>query len=343
MKKLWVHIVRTYLKLGFFFYYKKIKVVDVKNIPKHKPVLFLSNHQNALLDAFLIATKCERFCYFLTRAAVFKKPIVSKLLKSLQMLPVYRIRDGWSNLSNNNSIFDSCTKILHQNKVVVIFPEGNHNLKRTVRPLSKGFTRIVFDTLEKYPETDLQLIPVGVNYINAKNFADSTSIYFGKAIEAKSFVSGNKNEDVVNLKKSIQLEMSKLTTHIPSESYKDTLQKLDALNVDYLNPKAVNKCIANNFQACEKKLISNLKWFRSLLKGLLILNILPPYLIWKFVAQPKIKELEFTATFRFAIAVTLVPFYLIIMFFVLAVLFSTIIGLAYVLFVLILALLAVKL
>ena len=73
------------------------------------------------------------------------------------------------------------------------------------------------------------------------------------------------------------------------------------------------------------------------------MNILPPYLIWKFVAQPKIKELEFTATFRFAIAVTLVPFYLIIMFFVLTILFTTTFSLGYIMFVLILALLAVKL
>jgi len=342
MKQLWIDSVITYLKLGFFFYYKKIKVVDVKNISKDKPVLFLSNHQNALLDALLIATKCGRSSYFLTRAAVFKKPIVSKLLDSLQMLPVYRVRDGWNNITNNNLIFDSCTDILHQNKAVVIFPEGSHNLNRTVRPLSKGFTRIVFDTLEKYPETDLQLIPVGLNFKFGTDFPDSVSMYFGKPIEAKSFVSDNRNEDVVNLKKSIQFEISKLTTHISKESYSDTLQKLDALNVDYLNPKAVNKCITNNFKNYEQKPTSNLKWLRSLLKGLLILNILPPYLIWKFVAQPKIKEREFTATFRFAIAIALVPLYLLIICLVLASAFTLTIGVYYVLIVLVLALLAVK-
>lgn len=342
MKQIWIHSVITYLKLGFFFYYKKIKVIDIKNIPKGKPVLFLANHQNALLDALLIAVKCKRSSYFLTRAAVFKKPLVSKLLDSLQMLPVYRVRDGWNNISNNNAIFNSCTEKLNLNKAVVIFPEGSHNLKRTVRPLSKGFTRIVFDTLEKYPNIDLQLIPVGINFINADKFADSTSLYFGKPVEAKSFVSENRNEDVVNLKKGIQLDISKLTTHIPSDNYKETIQKLDALNVDYLNPKEANNCIANNFDNCEQKPASNLNWLRALLKGLLILNILPPYLIWKFVAQPKIKEKEFTATFRFAIAITLVPLYLLIMGFVLAALFATTLGLAYVLFVLILALLAVK-
>ncbi len=179
MKKIWLHSVRAYIKLGLFFYFKKIKVVNANNIPKNKPVLFLSNHQNALLDALLIAVKCERFSYFLTRASVFKKPIISKLLKSLCMLPVYRIRDGWSTITNNHSIFNSCTSLLHQNEAVVIFPEGNHSLNRTVRPLSKGFTRIVFETLEKYPDKDLQLIPVGLNFMNAEYFPDSESMYFG--------------------------------------------------------------------------------------------------------------------------------------------------------------------
>ncbi|MBN4070839.1 1-acyl-sn-glycerol-3-phosphate acyltransferase [Olleya sp. AH-315-F22] len=331
------------MKLGLFFYFKEIRLIGAKHIPRDKPVLILPNHQNALIDALLIATKCGRFSYFLTRADLFQKPFVSKLLKTLQMLPVYRIRDGWSNLRNNNSIFESCSDLLNQNEVVVVFPEGRHNLNRTVRPIKKGFTRIVFDTLEKYPNIDIQLIPVGINFSNAERFPDSTSIYFGKPIEAKSFVLGNRNEDVLNLKKNIQLEISKLTTHIPTEGYKETIKKLDALNVDYLNPKAVNKCIVNNFEDCKQKPKTNLNWLRSLLKGLLILNILPPYLIWKFIAQPKIKELEFTATLRFAIAITLVPIYLLIICFVLASVFTPTIGLAYVFFVLLLELSAVKL
>jgi len=259
------------------------------------------------------------------------------------MLPVYRIRDGWSNITNNNSIFNSCTEILQQNKAVVIFPEGSHNLNRTVRPLSKGFTRIVFDTLEKYLDTDLQLIPVGLNFVNAKDFPDSTSIYFGNPIAARSFVSENRNEAIVNLKHTIHSEISKLTTHISLEGYDESLQKLDALNVDYLDPIEVNKCIANNFEGCEQKPKSNLNGLRFLLKGLFILNILPPYFIWKLLIQPKIKEIEFVSTFRFGVAITLVPLYLLIICLVTASFFTITIGLSYFVLVLVLGLSAVKL
>lgn len=325
-----------------FFYFRKIKTYNVNNIPKNKAVLLLSNHQNALLDALLIATKCGRFSYFLTRAAVFKKTFISKFLMSLQMLPVYRVRDGWSNISNNNAIFKTCTKLLNKNEVIVIFPEGSHNLKRTVRPLSKGFTRIVFDTLEQYPEIDLQLIPVGLNFINAQKFADSTAIFFGKPIIAKDFISKNKNKDVIQLKTKVKAEISKLTTHIPSDNYEDTLEKLDALQVDYLNPLTVNNCIANNFKNCEVNNKPKLKSIRLFFKNVLILNILLPYLIWKLIVQPKIDEVEFVSTFRFAIAITLVPFYLLIMALLVAFLISIKIAIIYFILVLIISLVAVK-
>ncbi|PTM02151.1 MAG: glycerol acyltransferase [Bacteroidetes bacterium] len=326
-----------------FFYFKRIDIHGVENVPKDKPVILLGNHQNALLDAFLIATKCGRLSYFLTRASVFKKPLVSKLLKSLQMLPVYRIRDGWSNLSNNNSIFETCVDVLSKKEAVVIFPEGNHNLARRVRLLSKGFTRIVFDTLDNYPDLDLQLVPVGLNFVNATNFPDSTAIYFGEPISAKPFVSENRNESVLSLKETIKEALEKLTTNIPEDNYDVTLKTLDSLHIDYLNPKDVNTCIQSNFEKCSKVVKPSNKFMKSFFKNLLILNIFVPYLIWKFIVKPKIKEPEFIATFRFAMALTLVPIYLIFIVIIGAITISLSASFIYLIIVILISLLAVKL
>jgi len=343
LKKLWLHSVRMYVRIGLFFYFKRIEIHGVDNVPKNKALLLLGNHQNALLDALLIATKCGRFSYYLTRAAVFKKPLVSKLLKSLRMLPVYRIRDGWSNLSNNNAIFETCTNVLSNKEAVVIFPEGSHNLARRVRPLSKGFTRIVFDTLEKHPELDLQLVPVGLNFVNATQFPDSAAMYFGEAISANSFVSENRNQSVVNLKERIKFELGELTTNIPEDNYEEVLTKLDVLHVNYLKPKEVNTCIQSNFENCIYKSKGSNQFIKPLFKSLLIISVFIPYLIWRFLVKPKIKEPEFIATFRFAMALTLVPIYLIISAIILFLITSISVVLIYLLIVLLAALLAVKL
>ncbi|WP_406684171.1 lysophospholipid acyltransferase family protein [Seonamhaeicola sp. MEBiC1930] len=342
MKKLWLHSVRAYLRLGMFFYFKKVVVYNIENIPRDKPVLLLGNHQNALLDPLLIATKGSRFSFFLTRAAVFKKKFVSYLLGSLQMLPVYRIRDGWNNLTNNNAIFETCSELLKEGEAIVIFPEGSHNLARCVRPLSKGFTRIVFDTLEKYPNIDLQLVPVGLNYIHATQFSDSAAMYFGKAVSAKDFLCDNRNEGVVNLKSKIYTELMKLTTHIPPENYESDLLLLQKLNVDFLNPKEVNTCLVNNFKDCRVRPKTKLDFFNKVFKFLLIINLIMPYAVWKLFAEPKIVELEFKSTFRFAIALTLVPFWLLVITMILVIYFGWVIALMYFFFSLVLALLAIK-
>ena len=343
MKKLWLHSVRNYLRLGMFFYFKRIHVHNVENVPKDKPVLLLANHQNALLDALLIATKCGRFSYFLTRAAVFKKSFIGKILKSLQMLPVYRVRDGWSTISNNNAIFESCSEILNNEEAIVIFPEGSHNLARRVRPLSKGFTRIVFDTLEKYPDLDLQLVPIGLNFNKAENCPDSTSIFFGDPFAAKDFIRDNKNEGVVKIKETVHNKIKSLTTHIPQENYVENVQKLNSLNVDFLKPQEVNLCLKSNFSNCSSKSRNKTHYLSKFFIMLLKLNLIIPYAIWKLILKPKVKELEFLSTFRFAVALTLVPLYLLVITFVIISFYTVSIGLIYLISSFLLALFAIKL
>ena len=342
MQKLWLHCVRGYLKLGMFFYFKKIKVFNAENLPKDESVLILCNHQNALLDPLIIATEGNRFFHFLTRAGVFKKSFVDNILRSLQMLPVYRIRDGWSNLTKNNSIFETCSELLKNKQAVVIFPEGSHNLARRVRPLSKGFTRIIFETLEKNPETDLKLLPVGLNYIKPTEFGDSVSIYFGNVIDAKNYISDFDNESIVNLKQVVHNEISKLTTHIPVDNYDETISKLEALNVDFLDPKGVNACIESNFNACHPKSSSNLNSLRSVFKFLLKLVLFGPYMVWSRFLKPKIVEEEFISTFRFAVALTLVPLWIIVIGVILSLFFGWMVGVGFIVSILILELLAVK-
>ena len=336
-------MVREYIRLGLFFYYKKIDVVNVEHVPKKGAVLFLANHQNALLDALLIATKSGRFSYFLTRASVFNNAFFSSILKSLQMIPVYRIRDGWNNLSRNNAIFRKSATLLNESNAIVIFPEGSHNINRTVRSLSKGFTRIIFETFERYPEVHLQLVPVGLNFVQAERFGDSASLYFGSPISITSNAIANGSITVEYLRQTIFDRLCGLTTHIDSENYDDVLKKLKQVNVDFLKPELVNRCIAENFKNCEVSKTKDFSKLKRFFKFWLIVALILPYLIWKFGVQPKIKEVEFRSTFRFAVAISLVPIYMLAIFALLFVLYGLSWALMYLFSALVIALLSIKL
>jgi len=145
------------------------------------------------------------------------------------------------------------------------------------------------------------------------------------------------------LKADVQKILSKLTTHIPAEDYEASLAKLEALNANFLEPEMVNACIQSNFETCDFKPKPKQNSIKSFFKVLLILVCFMPYLIWKKWAQPKIKELEFTSTFRFAIAVTLVPIWLLLVASVLWFSFSGAVAICFFFSSLVIALLAVKL
>lgn len=336
-------MVRSYVQLGLFFYYRKVLVAKQQPFSKNEAVIFLGNHQNALMDALVIAAKNGRFVYFLTRASVFSNPLVAKILRSLRMLPVYRVRDGWKTISKNDEVFKTCSKLLQDKKAIAVFPEGNHNLKRTVRPLSKGFTRIVFETLSKYPDTRLSLIPVGINYEDAVGYANGVLLNFGTTIKVTS-------QDIIKtpnmaqqLKTRVHEELCALTTHIDSKAYDDTLQRLEADKVDFLNPAAVNKYVDTGFNLAQLKTAKQGGLIKRFFVSLLKCVLLPPYLVWKQILLPRIKEREFVSTFRFAVVLTLVPFYLILSTTIIAGIFGLPVAGIYLLSILIVALLAVKL
>lgn len=296
-----------------------------EEIPKNTAVLFLSNHQNALLDPLLITIKSKQKNYFLTRANVFSKPIIAQFLKSLQMLPVYRMRDGIGTITKNREIFTTCARLLQQKKSIVIFPEGSHSLKRSVRPLSKGFTRIIDEFFQDNPNTKLLLIPVGVNYQTPLDYGDSASVYFGKSIKAETFLDQN-SLDIIGLKEAVSSAIKRLTVHIENnEQYDNTINKLKNKKVDFTNPKAVNTCLASNFMYNGEPVNPPSKLY-SVFKVLVIAYYWLPYIVWKMISV-KIKEEEFVGTFRFAVCITIAPLFLLAEIILISVLFGKIVGL----------------
>jgi len=325
--------------VAVFFYFKKVRVVGTSRITTSKPLLILGNHQNALLDALLLAVTCPHYAHYLTRASVFKKTTVSKLLQQIGLMPIYRIRDGWSNLNQNTQVFETCTQLLRNGKTVVIFPEGNHNLQRRVRPLSKGFTRLVLDTLEQYPDTDLKLLPVGFNYQKAVGFPDSVLLNFGQLIDAKPLCADKKTA-VTHLKQTVQEALQTLTVHLPEATYDERLQELDSKQVDYLDPEAINACVDSAVQECQLKTVT--PSFFAILKPLVYLLLLLPVLVWRLAIKPKIKEAEFISTFRFAVSAVLIPVWLLLLCVTVGVLVGVVYGLGLLAAVVLLMLLYVK-
>lgn len=301
LKKIWYQSVKLFLKISLHLYAQKIIIKGRENIPKKGAVLFAVNHPNALMDPLFVTTFNPRENHFLVRADVFKKPLIRKFLSSLNLMPIFRIRDGIKQLSNNDEVFEKCFEILKKQQTLIIFPQGGHSRMRTIQPLSKGFTRIVFGALERFPELEISVIPVGITYQNSSVYPSKVCVQFGELIDAKAIYDSTiPAKAIVLLKEKVSTQLQKLTVHIPNdEHYTTTLTKLNNANVDFTNVDLVNKMIAENtIPEAKRKPIDYLKP----LYYLILLNSIFPYLIWKRTTKI-IKEIEFVDTLKFSINV----------------------------------------
>ena len=323
------------MRVGFAFYFKKIQVSGVENIPKNKAVLFVANHQNALIDPLLIGALTPRELNFLTRSDVFSTPLIRTLLSSVNMLPIYRIKDGLNSLSKNEEVFQKCYSILNKKGTVLIFPEGNHNIKRRLRTLSKGFTRIVFGALKQNPELDIYILPIGINYTNAKKYGSGLHLIYGEPIKV-----GQQGQSVHNsdLKKEVSESLKELICHIENLDHYDQIEK-SFKEEDFMNPIQVNKQL-QSLELPVDKVKEETNSF-NLLSPFIRVNSFIPMQIWKNF-YPKIKEVEFISTFRFTFGITLFPLFYILQAIIISYFFGSTTGLIYLIISILLSYLFVK-
>ncbi|CAM1364541.1 Acyltransferase [Tenacibaculum litopenaei] len=300
-------IVKSIVKTGLFFYSKKITVHFKAPLPKDGAILFTANHPNGLLDPLLIATRVPMPLHFLVQAGVFKNPRIARYLSYLGMMPIFRIRDGLKSLAKNEAIFEQCEEILANRGAILIFPEGSHHRNRTVRTLSKGFTRILFRALEKNPTKKIYVVPVGITYQQSAAFPSKSAVHFGTPIVANTYYNAEiSNANIQALKREVSEQLKTLSVHIPNdEHYDSAVASLVAAQTDFTAVTDVNKIIATRkFPAVAKKRFA----WETPLWYLIVINSILPYLLWRKVYK-KIKEIEFVDTFRFSINLLLFPLF----------------------------------
>lgn len=154
--------VRLLIKTFLFFFYKK-QFVNSNNLLHQKgPLLIVTNHPNAFIDAIIIGTLFKKPIHFLTRGDAFKKKSIANFLGKLNMIPIYRIRDGKENLALNDFAFNKSKQVLKQNGIVMIFIEGICKHTHQLQPLKKGAARIAFNCWHE--EMSLKVLPVTIQY-----------------------------------------------------------------------------------------------------------------------------------------------------------------------------------
>jgi len=214
-------------------FYRKVIVLGRENIKPDDHLIFAPNHQNALMDALAVLFTHSGQPVFLARADIFKRKTVASILYFLKILPVYRIRDGFSSLKGNDDIFLKTIDVLKNNNGLVILPEGDHAGFRRLRQLKKGICRVAFQSDEATGFTlNIKIIPVALEFSNYARFRQVLTVAYGKPLDVSEFFELYKvsPERALNeLRAKLSAEMKGIMIHIESEENYEAIDELRAM------------------------------------------------------------------------------------------------------------------
>lgn len=214
-------------------FYRKVIVLGRENINPEHHLIFAPNHQNALMDALAVLFTQDADLVFLARADIFKKRAIAAILYFLKILPVYRMRDGFSSLKGNDEIFTKTIDVIKSKNSLVILPEGDHLGFRRLRQLKKGICRVAFQSDEATGfNLKIKIMPVGLEYSNYSRYRQVLTVVYGKPIEVSEFFDLYKvsPERALNeLRSKLSDEMKNIMVHIESEESYEAIDELRSI------------------------------------------------------------------------------------------------------------------
>jgi 1-acyl-sn-glycerol-3-phosphate acyltransferase len=214
-----------------------IRVHNKKALWQKGPLLIVANHPDSFFDALVIAANCTYPVSFLARGDVFTKPWHNFLLRALNMMPVYRQREGKEHLHKNQNSFDASVEVLKNGGILLIFIEGTCLNKNEIQPFKKGAARILQQAVAA--GVTPAVLPAVITYNGFKHFGKKICLMLGSAFPATTFFTSNtehQNEanQRNNFNNHVMEQMTSLFKEPPSKKYKRPLYLFPIIGIAWL-------------------------------------------------------------------------------------------------------------
>ena len=250
-----------------FIFYRRFYILHRENIPKKKPVVAVSNHQNGLSDALAILfafKKDGRYPIFIARSDIFRKKTAAKLLRFLRIMPAFRIKDsGREGLDGNDIVFNKSADILNENGVVCLFPEAGHEDCHHLGTFKKGFARIAFRAVQQNNFTQpVFILPMANHYSQYFGVGNKLIIICGEAFSFEDLY----DEYLENPQKAQKMLTDRTRERVKELMLdiedKDTYPEYDIIrtiyNEDYLRLNKLSRRYFPNSLKADKKIVADL-------------------------------------------------------------------------------------
>ena len=224
-----INILKLFIRAALWLFCAEINTKNKYLLNTNGPLLIIANHPNSFLDAIIIGTRYNRTIHFLARGDVFTKKLHRFLLSLLNMIPVYRLREGKEFLHLNEYAFVESARLLKNNEAVLIFIEGTCLNTNALQPFKKGTARILqaCHTENLFPQIHL----AGIAYNNFKGIGKRVNLCIETFSQTTAILSP---KDRVNFNNAV---FEKLTALILPTAHTPTIKKnaLYYLNLPFYN------------------------------------------------------------------------------------------------------------
>lgn len=217
------HPLLLIIRIALKIFCVSIKIQNKQALQQRGPLLIVANHPDSFFDALVIAAKTKYPLSFLARGDVFTKPWHNFLLRALNMMPVYRQREGKEHLYKNQNSFDASVDVLKQGGILLIFIEGTCLNKNEIQPFKKGAARILQQAVAA--GVTPAVLPAVITYNGFKHFGKKICLMLGSAFPATTFFTTNTEQQNEasqrnNFNNYVMREMISLFKEPPSKKYK---------------------------------------------------------------------------------------------------------------------------
>jgi 1-acyl-sn-glycerol-3-phosphate acyltransferase len=200
------------LRFALRVFFRRVEVAGAERVPAAGPCVFVLNHPNGLVDPCFLLCFAPRRVSFLAKSPLFKTPVIGRLCRVMEAIPVYRRQDEGADTARNRETFAQAHALLTRGGTIGVCPEGVSHNEPSLRPLKSGAARIALgaasmrdegggvrdesETAQRTssgsthpstlnPQPSLKIVPAGLYYTAKTTFRSGALLYFGDPVEVE--------------------------------------------------------------------------------------------------------------------------------------------------------------